>query len=90
MSAQNGLSQSIGKAKAAGEDIQPLLAEVAARHGATPHEVCLAWLLALDPLVVPIPGATRPGTITASAAAADLALDGDDLAALDGALRRDP
>lgn len=74
------------------EDRHPVLARVAARHDATPHQVCLAWLLALDPVVVPIPGATRPATIRASAAAAALEpeLDEGDLAALDAALRRDP
>jgi aryl-alcohol dehydrogenase-like predicted oxidoreductase len=71
------------------EDRHPVLAEVAARHGATAHQVCLAWLLALDPVVVPIPGATRPGTISASAAATDLRLDEEDLTVLDAALRRD-
>jgi aryl-alcohol dehydrogenase-like predicted oxidoreductase/histidinol phosphatase-like enzyme len=40
----------------------PVLYEIAARHGATPHEVALAWLLALAPNVVPIPGATREMT----------------------------
>ena len=37
------------------------LAEVAAALGATPAEVALAWLLALSPVVVAIPGARRPG-----------------------------
>jgi aryl-alcohol dehydrogenase-like predicted oxidoreductase/histidinol phosphatase-like enzyme len=40
----------------------PVLADVAARHGATPHEVALAWLLSLTPQIVPIPGATREVT----------------------------
>jgi aryl-alcohol dehydrogenase-like predicted oxidoreductase len=34
-------------------------------------------------VVIPIPGARRPETITDSAAAASLRLDGDDLARLD-------
>jgi len=38
------------------------LAEIAERHGATPHEVALAWLIALAPNIVPIPGATREVT----------------------------
>jgi len=40
----------------------PVLAGIAARHGATPQEVALAWLLALAPHIVPIPGATREVT----------------------------
>jgi aryl-alcohol dehydrogenase-like predicted oxidoreductase len=30
--------------------------EIAARHGATPHQVVLAWLLARSPMMLPIPG----------------------------------
>jgi aryl-alcohol dehydrogenase-like predicted oxidoreductase len=38
-------------------------AVVAAEHNATPQEVTLAWLLALSPVVIPIPGATKPVTV---------------------------
>ena len=40
----------------------PVLAEVAARHGVTPQEMALAWLMDLSPGVTPIPGATRAET----------------------------
>jgi aryl-alcohol dehydrogenase-like predicted oxidoreductase len=49
--------------------------------------VCLAWLLAKGPTVVPIPGASRPETIRDSAAAADLTLTDDEVARLDAAPR---
>jgi aryl-alcohol dehydrogenase-like predicted oxidoreductase len=61
----------------------PAFAAVAARHGVSPQQVALAWELAKAPVVIPIPGARRPETITDSAAAAALRLDGDDLARLD-------
>ncbi|MDG4829186.1 aldo/keto reductase [Solwaraspora sp. WMMD1047] len=57
-------------------------ARVAADRGVSPQQVCLAWLLALSPTVVPIPGASRPETIRDSAAAADLVLDEAELATL--------
>jgi aryl-alcohol dehydrogenase-like predicted oxidoreductase len=60
-------------------------AEVAERHGVSPQQVCLAWLLAKSPRVIPIPGASRPETITDSAQAAELTLTADELAALDKA-----
>jgi len=41
--------------------------------------VALAWLLSLSPRVIPIPGASRPETITDSLQAATLALDADEL-----------
>ncbi|HST19069.1 MAG TPA: aldo/keto reductase [Gaiellaceae bacterium] len=52
----------------------PALTAVAAAHGATPAEVVLAWLLALSPTVVPIPGARRSETARSAAGAAALAL----------------
>ncbi|MDG4770568.1 aldo/keto reductase [Solwaraspora sp. WMMD792] len=58
-------------------------AEVAKEYGVSPQQVCLAWLLAKAPVVVPIPGASRPETIRDSAAAADLELSAEHLARLD-------
>jgi aryl-alcohol dehydrogenase-like predicted oxidoreductase len=56
---------------------------VAAVHGVSPQRVCLAWMLAKAPGVIPIPGATRPDTIQDSAAAVDLVLTTDELATLE-------
>jgi aryl-alcohol dehydrogenase-like predicted oxidoreductase len=58
-------------------------AEVAEAHGVSPQQVALAWELAKAPVVIPIPGASRPETITDSAAAASLRLGPDELAHLD-------
>jgi aryl-alcohol dehydrogenase-like predicted oxidoreductase len=60
-------------------------AEVAADHGVSPYQVVLAWELALAPVVVPIPGASRPASITDSAAAAELELTADEVARLSAA-----
>ena len=60
------------------------LGEVAARHGASPAQVALAWLLRQDGMIV-IPKATQPEHVRDNRGALDLALDADDLAALDRA-----
>ncbi|MCT9931839.1 aldo/keto reductase [Planotetraspora sp. A-T 1434] len=60
-------------------------AEVAQAHGVSPQQVCLAWLLAKAPVVIPIPGSSRPETILDSVKAADLRLSDDELARLDSA-----
>jgi len=60
------------------------LKEVAARHGASGAQVALAWLLRQDGMVV-IPKATQPEHVRDNRGAVDLALDADDLAALDRA-----
>ncbi len=56
--------------------------QIAEKYGVSPQRVCLAWHLAKSPVVVPIPGASRPETIADSAQAADLELTADDLAVL--------
>ena len=61
----------------------PVLRSVADRHGATPAEVVLAWLRSLSPVVVPLPGPTRPETARSAARAAALPLSDDDRAELD-------
>ena len=51
--------------------------EVADAHGVSPFQVTLAWELALSHVVVPIPGASRPESITDSAQASELTLTAD-------------
>jgi aryl-alcohol dehydrogenase-like predicted oxidoreductase len=57
-------------------------AKVASRHGVSPQQVCLAWELSLSETVIPIPGASRPGSIADSVQAVTLELDEGDLAEL--------
>jgi aryl-alcohol dehydrogenase-like predicted oxidoreductase len=57
-------------------------ADVAGRHRVSPQQVTLAWMLALSPVVIPIPGSTRPETIRDSAAAVDLVLTAAEVGAL--------
>jgi aryl-alcohol dehydrogenase-like predicted oxidoreductase len=79
-----------GPRRAGGLARRPALIEVADAHGVSPTEVALAWLLALSPGVVAIPGARRPQTARSAARAAALALDDGERATLArafGALR---
>ncbi|WP_199563694.1 MULTISPECIES: aldo/keto reductase [unclassified Streptomyces] len=65
---------------------QPLvvgLRRVAERHGATPAQVALAWVLHQGPQVVPVPGTKRERWAVENAGAAGLALTARDLAELD-------
>lgn len=55
---------------------------VAGKHGATPAQVCLAWLLHRSPAVLPIPGTGNLQHLEENAAAARLVLAPEDLAAL--------
>lgn len=60
------------------------LAEVAARHGATPAQAALAWTLR-DANIVSIPKASDPAHVRQNAAAREIALTAADLATLDAA-----
>jgi aryl-alcohol dehydrogenase-like predicted oxidoreductase len=60
-----------------------VFADVAAGHGVSPQQVALAWELAQAPVVIPIPGSTRPETIRDSVKAVDLLLAPEEITALD-------
>lgn len=63
-----------------------VLKQTAAAKGATPGQVALAWLLAQKPWIVPIPGTTKLHRVEENLAAADLALNADDLESIRTAL----
>ena len=56
--------------------------KVAAKTGATPAQVALAWLLARSPMMLPIPGTSSLAHLEENTGAAKLRLSPEDLAAL--------
>jgi aryl-alcohol dehydrogenase-like predicted oxidoreductase len=56
---------------------------VARRHGATPGQVALAWVLKRSPVMLPIPGTSKVAHLVENVAAAGIALSDEDFAALD-------
>jgi pyridoxine 4-dehydrogenase len=62
--------------------------DVARRHGATPGQVALAWLLARSPLMLPIPGTSRVAHLEENVAAAAIELDSSEVEALETATAR--
>jgi len=59
----------------------------AARKNATPAQIALAWLLAQQPWIVPIPGTTKRHRLQENLAAAEVALTPGDLQEIDRAGR---
>jgi aryl-alcohol dehydrogenase-like predicted oxidoreductase/short-subunit dehydrogenase len=57
--------------------------KIAARKGATPAQLALAWLLARKPWIVPIPGTRRLSRLEENIGAANLALDDSDNEAIE-------
>jgi aryl-alcohol dehydrogenase-like predicted oxidoreductase len=62
----------------------PAVVAVAAALGATPAQVGLAWLLAHDPHILVIPGTSSLEHLTANVSTAQVHLDADTMAVLDG------
>jgi aryl-alcohol dehydrogenase-like predicted oxidoreductase len=63
----------------------PVLQELATKHGRSVHAIVLAWVRAQGETVVPIPGARTVEHALDSASSVDLALDAQDLLAIDDA-----
>jgi pyridoxine 4-dehydrogenase len=62
----------------------PTISSVAAKHAATPAQIALAWLLHKDQHVLLIPGTSSMTHLEQNMTAGRIALDDEDLAALDG------
>jgi aryl-alcohol dehydrogenase-like predicted oxidoreductase len=64
--------------------IVEIVRSVAAKHGATPAQVALAWVFTRGEDLVPIPGTTKAARVDENAGAFQLRLDEDDLRRLEG------
>jgi len=75
----------LGGMREAGElgDRFAAFGEVARDHGVSPQQICLAWQLAKSPVIVPIPGASRPESIADSVRAVEITLSEDEFDRLD-------
>jgi aryl-alcohol dehydrogenase-like predicted oxidoreductase len=62
---------------------------LAAEAGCTPAQLCLAWLLHKDPIIVPIPGTTNPDHMREDAAAADVRLSKEIIRRVDELVNED-
>jgi aryl-alcohol dehydrogenase-like predicted oxidoreductase len=60
----------------------------AARKGATPAQIALAWILAQKPCMAPIPGTTKLHRLEENLGAASVQLTADDLGDIEGAISK--
>ena len=56
---------------------------IAKRHGATPGQVALAWVLKRSPVMLPIPGTSKVAHLEENVAAAAVALTEEEFSDLD-------
>jgi aryl-alcohol dehydrogenase-like predicted oxidoreductase len=73
------------EAMRANQALVDLLSGIAARKGATPGQIALAWLLAQKPWIVPIPGTTKMHRMEENVGAAAVELSADDLSGIEKA-----
>jgi aryl-alcohol dehydrogenase-like predicted oxidoreductase len=73
------------EARKANQAIVDVLRKIAATKRATPAQIALAWLLAQQPWIVPIPGTTKLPRLDENLGAAALRLTPDDLRQIDSA-----
>jgi pyridoxine 4-dehydrogenase len=74
------------KARTANHALVERLQRIAARRGATPAQIALAWLLAQKPWIVPIPGTTRFHRLEENLRAAEIEMTGADLREIEAVL----
>jgi pyridoxine 4-dehydrogenase len=63
------------------------IAGAAERHGATPAQIALAWLLARSPVMLPIPGTSQKAHLEENWAARSIALSDDEVTSIAAAAR---
>ena len=73
------------EARKANQAVVELLRQIGARKGATPAQIALAWLLAQEPWIVPIPGTTKLARLDENLGAAAIEVTADDLRDIDRA-----
>ena len=76
---RNGLPRFAADARATNQAVVDLLTRIAVRLNATTAQVALAWLLAQQPWLVPIPGTRKLARLEENLAAADLEIPAADL-----------
>jgi len=76
------------EARRANQALVDLLATIGKRKKATPAQIALAWLLAQEPWIVPIPGTTKLARLEENLGAAAVELTPDDLREIESAASR--
>jgi aryl-alcohol dehydrogenase-like predicted oxidoreductase len=80
---RNSIPRFAEKAREANQRLVDLLRSIGERHGATPAQVALAWLLAQKPWIVPLFGTRRLERLDENLGALAVDLTADDLRELD-------
>ncbi len=80
---RNSIPRFAREARRANQALVNLLADIAGRKKATPAQIALAWLLAQEPWIAPIPGTTKLNRLDENIGAASVELTSDDLSEIE-------
>jgi aryl-alcohol dehydrogenase-like predicted oxidoreductase len=80
---RNSIPRFAADVREANRAVVDLLQTIADRKGATPAQIALAWLLAQQPWIAPIPGTRRLERLEENLAATEVELSDDDLREID-------
>jgi aryl-alcohol dehydrogenase-like predicted oxidoreductase len=80
---RKGLPRFTPEARRTNQALVDLLSQIGERKNATPAQIALAWLLALKPWIVPIPGTTKLQRLEENLGAASIELTPEDLRDID-------
>jgi aryl-alcohol dehydrogenase-like predicted oxidoreductase len=76
---RNAMPRFSAEARKANQTLVEVLGDIATRKQSTRAQIALAWLLAQQPWIVPIPGTTKLQRLEENLGAADVELSVDDL-----------
>jgi aryl-alcohol dehydrogenase-like predicted oxidoreductase len=85
---RSGIPRFTSEARQANQAVVDLVRRIAEAKGATPAQIALAWLLAKEPWISPIPGTRRLERLDENLGAAELTLAASDVKELDEASAR--
>ena len=85
---RNTLPRFTPEARKMNQALIDLLGKIAEPKKATPAQIALAWLLAQEPWIVPIPGTTKLKRLEENIGAVEIELTPDDLREIEGASSR--
>jgi aryl-alcohol dehydrogenase-like predicted oxidoreductase len=77
---RNQVPRFSAEARRANQALVAVLGQIAEQKGVTPAQISLAWLLAQQPWIVPIPGTTKRHRLEENLGAAEIALTAGELA----------
>lgn len=83
---RNSVPRFAAEARKANQALVDVIGAIAAEKKMTPAQVALAWLLAQDPSIVPIPGTTKLNRLEENIGSASVALTPDDLRSIENAV----